>query len=167
MTLAATSQTRVSVGIGQIGASDDPAVILVAYGLGSCIGVSVWHPQSRWGALLHVLLPDSNGAPFRPDEPARYADHAIEELLRRFDQRGDPRQLVVKLAGGAMVLGRDHSTKFKIGERNAEAMYRQLERFGLRLAAADVGGTAGRTLELHVASGKSFVRTATSPAREF
>jgi chemotaxis protein CheD len=113
-----------------------------------------------------VLLPESNGAPFRAEEPARYADHAFEELLRRFRSRGEPRELVLKLAGGAMVLGREHSQRFKIGERNAEAIYRQLERLGLRPAAVDLGGTAGRTLELHIATGKSYVRTATTPARE-
>lgn len=167
MTALTTSQTRISVGIGQLATADDPGIILVAYGLGSCVGVTVWHPRTRWGALLHILLPDSNGAPFRTDEPARYADHAFEELLRRFGTRGKPRELVLKLAGGAMVLGRDHTQRFKIGERNAEAIYRQLDRFGLRPAATDLGGTAGRTLELHIGTGKSYVRTATAPAREF
>lgn len=167
MTVATTLQTRISVGIGQIAVTDDPQVVLVAYGLGSCIGVAAWHPRSRWGALLHILLPESNGSPFRPEEPARYADHALEELLRRFNGRGREHELIVKLAGGAMVLGRDHSTRFKIGERNAEAIYRQLERFGLRATAAELGGTVGRTLELHIATGKTYVRTASAPAREF
>jgi chemotaxis protein CheD len=64
------------------------------------------------------------------------------------------------------VLGPANAEKFKIGERNAEAIKERLKLHGLRPAAADLGGIKGRTLEIQIASGKTFVRTAASPAVE-
>lgn len=158
--------SRVSVGIGQIAESDDPDTVLVAYGLGSCVAVALWLPTARWAALAHILLPNSGGAPFDPLEPARYADHGVRELAERAARRGRLSDLVVKLAGGAAVLGNSHNQRFKVGDRNAEAIYEELRRLGLTVAAADVGGTQGRTLELYVADGRTFVRTAAAAARE-
>lgn len=167
MTAPAAEQKRVSVGIGQLAVSKDPLEVLVAYGLGSCIGVSVWDPQARVGGLVHVLLPDSEGR--RPDtrEPARFADTGIDALIQRITEAGGiPRRLVVKMAGGAAVLGPANAEKFKIGERNAEAVHERLKRHGLRPVATDTGGMKGRTLEMHPATGKTYVRTAASPANE-
>lgn len=64
------------------------------------------------------------------------------------------------------MLGPGNAEKFKIGERNADAIKERLKLHGLRAAREDLGGTRGRTLELQVASGKTFVRTAASPAIE-
>ena len=167
MTAVATEQTRISVGIGQMAVSKDPREVLVAYGLGSCIGVSVWDPQARVGGLVHVLLPDSEGR--RPDgrEPARFADTGIDALIQKLTEAGAfPRRLIVKIVGGAAVLGPANAEKFKIGSRNAESVEQRLKRHGINLVAADTGGIKGRTLEMHVATGKTFVRTAASPAIE-
>lgn len=167
MTAPAAEQKRVSVGIGQLAVSKDPLEVLVAYGLGSCIGVSVWDPQARVGGLVHVLLPDSEGR--RPDtrEPARFADTGIDALIQRITEAGaTARRLVVKMAGGAAVLGPANAEKFKIGERNAEAVHERLKHHGLRPVAIDTGGMKGRTLEMHPATGKTYVRTAASPANE-
>ena len=76
------------------------------------------------------------------------------------------RRLLIKIAGGAAVLGPANAEKFKIGARNVEAIKERLKSHGLWPAAEDVGGTRGRTLELHAVSGKTFVRAAASPATE-
>ena len=167
MTAPISDAKRISVGIGQLAITRNPGELLVAYGLGSCIGVSCFDPQSKVSGMAHILLPSSEGK--RPDdrEPARFADTGIDLLIARLSESGAvARRLVVKLAGGAAVLGPANAEKFKIGERNAEAIKERLKRHGLSPAATDIGGTKGRTLELHPASGKTFVRTAASPANE-
>jgi chemotaxis protein CheD len=167
MTSAISDQRRVSVGIGQLAISRDPKEILVAYGLGSCIGVSVYDPTTRVAGMVHVLLPASDGKVADAREPARFADTGIDTLMRKITEAGGfPRRLVVKIAGGASVLGPSNAEKFKIGERNADAVKERLKRHGVSPAALDLGGVKGRTLELHPASGKTFVRTAASPAVE-
>ena len=35
---------------------------LISYGLGSCIGLSLYDPQAKVGGLLHYMLPDSKQA---------------------------------------------------------------------------------------------------------
>lgn len=167
MTSPAAESRRVSVGIGQLAISKDPVEVLVAYGLGSCIGVSCYDPQSRVSGMAHILLPSSEGKRAEEREPARFADTGIDLLVERMAAAGAvPRRLVVKVAGGAAVLGPANAEKFKIGERNAEAITERLKRHGLRPGAMDLGGTKGRTMELHPATGKTYVRTAASPANE-
>jgi chemotaxis protein CheD len=112
-------------------------------------------------------LPSSDGKRAEDREPARFADTGIDLLMTRMAASGAVvRRLVVKIAGGAAVLGPANAEKFKIGERNAEAIKERLKRHGLTPTTTDLGGTKGRTLELHPASGKTFVRTAASPANE-
>jgi chemotaxis protein CheD len=167
MTPATTDVRRVSVGIGQLAISKDSSEVLVAYGLGSCIGVSCYDPQARVAGMAHVLLPAAEGKHADEREPARFADTGIDLLISKLTAAGAmPRRLVVKIAGGAAVLGPANAEKFKIGVRNAEAIKDRLKRHGIQPMAMDLGGTKGRTLELHPATGKTFVRTAASPANE-
>ena len=167
MTAPVSDPRRIAVGIGRIEFSNDRDDVLVAYGLGSCVAVSIFDPATHLAGLAHVLLPASEGRTPSADEPARFADTGIEALIDGMVARGSvAARCLVKAAGGASVLGQAHGGKFKIGERNAEAIKQQLLRHGLRLSASALGGTHGRTLELHVASGKTLVRTAASPARD-
>ena len=167
MTAPSPDARRVSVGIGQLAISKDPNELLIAYGLGSCIGVSCYDPQAKVAGLAHILLPSSEGKHAEDREPARFADTGIDLMVTRLVAAGAvARRLVVKVAGGAAVLGPANAEKFKIGERNAEAIMERLKRHGLRPAATELGGTKGRTMELHPATGKTFVRTAASPANE-
>lgn len=167
MTAPATTQRRVPVGIGQLAVSRDSAEVLIAYGLGSCVGITMFDPEGRLSGMAHVLLPASEGRSPGPGEPARFADCAVDALLKEFTEAGAvKRRLIVKIAGGGSVLGSANAEKFKIGERNAEAIRERLRHHGISLVNSELGGVKGRTLELHVASGKTFVRTATSPATE-
>lgn len=167
MTSPAPDARRISVGIGQLAISKDPKDVLIAYGLGSCVGISCYDPQTKVSGLAHVLLPSSDGKHADDREPARYADTGIDLLVKRMSEAGGiPRRLVVKVAGGASVLGPANAEKFKIGERNAEAIKERLKRHGISPCATDLGGTKGRTMEMHPATGKTFVRTAASPANE-
>ncbi len=166
MTAIAADLKRLSVGIGQIAVTGDPASVLVAYGLGSCVGVSAYDPSSKVAGMVHVLLPQSDSKA-NTKEPARFADLGVDLLIEELARQGAPkRRLLIKIAGGAAVLGPANAEKFKIGERNVEAVKERLKSHGLWPAAEDIGGTRGRTLELHPANGKTFVRAAASPATE-
>jgi len=46
----------VPVGIGDVHVSDQPGDVLVAYGLGSCVGVVVHDPVMKAGGMAHVAL---------------------------------------------------------------------------------------------------------------
>ena len=154
------------MGIGQLAISADPLDVLVAYGLGSCVGVSAFDPCHNIAGMVHVLLPSSeNATPGR--EPARFADLGIDLLLDQLGDAGASRaKLRIKVAGGASVLGPGTGEKFKIGARNAEAVKARFRHHGLQVLSEELGGNSGRTLEMYVATGKTYFRTAASPATE-
>lgn len=142
------------VGLGQaaLGTAGDE---LVAYGLGSCIGLALWCPRLAAGVLCHVVLPDSGGTPPDPSQPARYADWAVSWAVAALRVLGArPEELVAKWAGGASVL----PLPTDVGRQNAEAVARALATAGVRPGGHDVGGTVGRTVRFWPASGVLEVR---------
>ncbi|MCL5025277.1 MAG: chemotaxis protein CheD [Chloroflexi bacterium] len=150
----------ISVGIGELYATRDPSAVLAAYGLGSCVGVSVFDPVARVGGLAHIMLPSSKDAT-QQTSGYKFADIAIPALLQRLLELGSmPRSLVCKIAGGAQILmAPDHMNSFRIGERNIEAVMNALQQYNIVPKAMDTGGSHGRTLRLLMGTGQVLVRT--------
>lgn len=145
--------------MGELCATGDPSVVLAAYGLGSCIGVSVYDPVAKVGGLAHVMLPSSRDVTFKASA-FRFADLAVPALIEKVQQLGATRKrLICRIAGGAHMLFAGSSDGFKIGERNIEAVGEALLRCGLTPAAKDTGGSRGRTVRLFVDTGRVLVRT--------
>jgi chemotaxis protein CheD len=151
----------ISVGLGEQVISRDPADILVAYGLGSCLGISMVDPVVRVTGLLHAVLPRwANG--MDPIDPAssKYVDSGIERLLAALIKEGaNKHRLVVRMAGGAnMLVSPGLKNSFEIGTRNIESARATLQRLNLTLKAEDVGGNTGRTVRFYVADNRMTVR---------
>jgi chemotaxis protein CheD len=132
--------------------------VLVTYSLGSCIAVAASDPAMGVGGLLHFMLPESRLAQGKAGvRPFMFADTGIAALLDRLEREGASLEhLIVKIAGGAQML--DASTYFNIGQGNYLAARHLLSREGLAIKAEDVGGTAVRTIEFEVATGRVRVR---------
>lgn len=157
----------ISVGIGQCAVSADPAIALVSYGLGSCVGIAAWDPLRRIAGLVHILLPEPvSSAPAIP--PERFASTAVPSLLHAMEVAGARiSRLRLVAAGGARMLGAlsaSNSPVGNIGERNAAMVCAQVSAHGLCLAIQDFGGTRGRTLGLRVGSGEWWIHVAGSAA---
>jgi len=136
------------VGMGQIVFGQAPDRL--ASILGSCVGVSLFHPRTRHAALAHVVLPDSQGRP--QTAPGKFADTAIPQMLKLLGQAGVPSNgLVVKLAGGANMFG--HNGPLQIGAANVDAVAKALAEAGIRAVAQDVGGQQGRRISLDCTTG--------------
>jgi chemotaxis protein CheD len=148
----------VTVGLGEIKTSADGSTVLMALGLGSCIGVALFDPQARVGGLAHVVLPQPPD--HNPTPSPKFATVAVPRLYADVLKLGaEKRRLVCKIAGGAQVLttGTMPNT-FRIGERNAEAVVAALSKLGLRAAASDCGGGTGRSLRLTTWDGRVTVK---------
>lgn len=156
MALPALAEQALVAGIGEYVLNNEPAAMLVAYGLGSCVALAAWDPFVRVGGLAHFMLPTRG--PVDPASPVKYVDGGLEVFLGAFQRAGGalPRT-VFKLAGGAATL--PMSAGLEIGRRNGEAIAAGLERAGLRVTAQDLGGRAGRTVQLHVGTGRLLVRS--------
>lgn len=128
--------------------------------LGSCVGITLWHPARRLGGMCHFLLPR------RPQErrtgqarDARFGDEALEILCEQIARHGTRTQdYVAHLYGGADTLPDAAGVKFNIGERNIEFAWQLVDQHGFQLDGVDVGEHVPRTVELKLASGEVSMR---------
>ncbi len=170
----------VAVEMGEVWISGVPDERLTAVGLGACVGLCLYDPAVRLGAMAHIVLPETphplplfRGQPL-PARPGKCADTAVAFLLAEIVERGARvRHLRAAMAGGAHIFshasfakpgsassahGGAALSRLEIGPRNAEAVREALERAGIPLMAEDVGGTFGRTVGLCIRTGDFWVR---------
>lgn len=60
--------------------------ILITHALGSCIGITLYDPMIKLGALLHIMLPEAAGN--RDVSVFKFADTGIQETLRKLSVFG-------------------------------------------------------------------------------
>ena len=149
----------IKVGMADFKVSRSPATI-ISYGLGSCIGVSLYDPQTKIGGLLHIMLPDSKQSR-ATDNPAKFADTGIPLMLDEVLKMGASRsRLVAKMAGGAQMFAfSGENAMLRIGERNVEATKKKLDEFGIRIIAEDTGNSYGRTIEFYPETGELLIKS--------
>ncbi len=143
-----------AVGIGEA-IVDGSGASLVALGLGSCVGLTVWDPVTRVGGLAHFMLPSGS----RAENPVKYVDTGLPWFLEALSDAGAAvRRSQIKAAGGAaMFIG--VSGSLEVGRRNVSALDEALAAAGLRLTAHDLGGATGRSIELDLRTGQLSIRT--------
>jgi chemotaxis protein CheD len=151
----AAHETMVRIGeLAVSGAADD---VLVAIGLGSCIGLVVVDRGRRVAGLAHIMLPDSaSGSSGGP--PARFADVAIPKLLDGVLKQGGSRSsLEAVLVGGASMFSTTAVT-LDIGSRNSAATKVALDALRIPIRASATGGTKGRTVRVRVGANQVVAR---------
>lgn len=137
--------------------------MLVTYALGSCIGICLYDPLPKLGALVHIMLP-LNLETGRT-HPLKYADTGIRDTLRQMVLRGaNKSRITAKIAGGAKMFDVSGSSSLgNIGQRNIESVRIVLKNEGVRLLKEDVGGSVARTLLFDVSNGIGCVRSYGKP----
>lgn len=154
----------IMVGMAEVKVSRSQEDVLIALGLGSCIGVCAYDVKARVAGMAHIVLPDSAGF---DASPSKFADTAIPHLLEMMIHRGAAANRIrVAIVGGAQLFAFHGSgPRLDIGPRNTTAVKAVLEQCGLELAAVDVGGTAGRSVHMS-GDGRVRVRTIGKGERE-
>ena len=152
---------EINVGLGEQAISRDPEDVLVAYGLGSCVGVVMIDLVSKFSGLLHAVLPRAaDGMAGGEVNASKYVESGIEHLVATLVRAGASQsRLTVRMIGGANMLVASGLTRaFDIGTRNIEAARSTLVRLKMPVTAAEVGGHAGRTVRVYVAESRVTVR---------
>lgn len=149
----------INVGIADMKLTNDPEAELVTYGLGSCIGITLYDPVAKVGGILHFMLPFYQMDPRKAAiNPWIFADTGIPEFLRRAYRYGAEKgRLLLKAAGGAQML--DENGFFRIGKNNIEMMHKIMKQENLIIQAEDIGGFLCRSLYLEVGTGKVWVKS--------
>ena len=147
------------VGISEMIVSRDPKDILITYSLGSCIGVTVYDPETRVGGLIHCMLPLSKIDTEKARKmPCMFVDTGIPALLNRMFEKGAERnRLITKVAGASQLM--DEKKIFKIGERNYAVLRKLLWKNNILIEAEDVGGQISRTVTLEIATGRTTIKS--------
>lgn len=148
---------RIVVGMGECRVSYASGDLLVTYGLGSCIGLSMHDREAQVGGMLHFMLPtaavDATAATLRP---FKFADTGIPALVEAMRTCGaSPDRLIVCAAGGAAMS--EDSEYFDIGRRNEAAMRKILRQLALPLGAAATGGRQFRSMKLEIGTGRLWI----------
>ncbi len=151
----------ITIGMGEGAVAEAPRIIR-AVGCGSCVIVALYDAKTKVGGMAHVMLPARDGqnlaAASDGDEAFQYADTAVPALLEEMRRRGaSRRQTVAKIAGGAAMFQSYSAASAGIGRRNIAGVRDALRREGIPLAGHDIGGSHGRDVELHIASGRVVV----------
>ena len=133
---------------------------LISYGLGSCIGISLYDPQTKIGGLLHIMLPDSNQSRANENR-AKFADTGIPDMLEKLIRMGAAKsRLVAKLAGGSQMFAfANASDIMRVGLRNASASKEILKKLSIPIVGEDTGGNYGRTVQIDLSTGVYKVKT--------
>ncbi len=152
------------VGMGEFRVEPAPHRLL-AYGLGSCVAVFLYDAGARIGGLAHVMLPGGADARRATEQPGKFADLALDLMVRELARRGAGRaRLAAKLFGGANMFPMiDTGGRPPIGERNIAAVRGRLVDLAIPIVAADTGGDFGRTVEADLASGVATVKVWNRP----
>jgi chemotaxis protein CheD len=147
-----------TVGIAEMKVSAEPGDILATYALGSCVGVSLYDPVGRVGGMIHCMLPLSRIDPAKAERnPLMYVDTGMGVLLQAmFDQGAQRKTLVAKVAGASRIM--DAGGVFNIGERNYTVVRKVLWKNEILIAGEDVGGSAPRTMYLHLDTGRTVLK---------
>jgi len=127
--------------------------------LGSCVAVTVWHPGLLVGGMCHYMLPGyPAGKCGAPD--ARYADHALDLMVREIRRTGtSPHNYHVKLFGGGhMFSGHQAVSADHVGAKNVEVARVLMKQHGFLTCAEHLGGVGHRNIFFEIWNGHVWVR---------
>ena len=138
------------VRMGEYAFSAGAGHVLVSLGLGSCIGLALLDRRASVAGLAHVVLPAAEG---REGAPGKFADTAVPVLLDAVLGLGARRMRVeAVLVGGASMFSFG-GNGLEVGQRNDAAVRDELDKLRIPVAAADTGGSRGRTVRVDVRTG--------------
>ncbi|HIH00958.1 TPA: chemotaxis protein CheD [Thermoplasmata archaeon] len=147
------------IGIAQY-AIGRPPERLCCLGLGSCVAVFIYDPDTKIGGVLHALLPRK---PAKKDPDPKYTDSGIKILYDEIVSKGaKKRKLIAKLVGGAQMFPNLDLGISDIGTENIREARKTLQSLGVEVVSEEVKGNKGRSAYYSLETGDVTIRTAFS-----
>jgi chemotaxis protein CheD len=151
--------TLIEVQMGKMELAQSPDK-LITRGLGSCLGMTIYDPARKIGAMVHPMLPDIAKSRITSN-PSRFVNSGIELAIKELENRGCHRsRMEVKIFGGAHMFSFINTdSALNVGQKNIEMAHAVLKDLNMKVIAEEIGGTFGRTIELDTDSGSVLVKT--------
>jgi len=150
----------ITVGISDMALTKNAGDTIITYSLGSCLGVTVFDPETCVGGMVHCQLPtcSTDDKTKAQSNPAMFVDTGVTLLFQKFFELGGSKaRMIVRAAGCAAIL--DSNGFFRIGERNVTLFRKLLWKNGILLKGSETGGDISRTLVLDMATGRTLIRS--------
>lgn len=143
------------------------ADILVTYALGSCVGICLYDPLRKIGALGHIMLPVAHNEQDAIEKKHRFANTCVPEMINQMINQGcAKRNIVAKIAGGATMFRLVNSQRAnansdlnQIGAKNIVAVKQSLKEHGITLLAEDTGADYARTVFFNTENGEVTIKS--------
>lgn len=151
--------------------------------LGSCVSITMWHPQKLIGGMCHYMLA-SRGQRRPAGEPpdGKYADEAMELFLNELRlSRTHPSEYQVKIFGAGNMFPNKNKSQdcsgctpqrayqdpvrncHRVHCRNHQVAYYLVEKHGFKIQAEHMGGEGHRQLLFDVWSGFAWKKHIPTP----
>jgi len=114
------------------------------------VGLIIFNSEHKFAAGIHLLRGKSRGD--FPENPAYYADTAIDHIYETFKSKGINTNLSVAIAGGANLLSTEE--QLSVGQRLISTVKALLSSKNLTVKLEAVGGNKLRTMILNIDEGK-------------
>lgn len=129
--------------------------------LGSCISITLWHPQKKIGGMCHFMLPEHPKVRALNNKPnGRYAPDAMA-LFRKAvtKQKTHITEYQAKIFGGGnMTRIAGENVDETIGTKNAAAAMQLLMQEGVEILVAHVGEFSYRRIVFDISTGAVWVK---------
>ena len=147
--------------MGEARVADESDSVMTTF-VGSYVALCLFDPTKKIGGLAHIMLPEA-GKEVIVNQSAngKYADHAIEYLLAKMQEKGAKlNKIKAKIAGGAQIFKTESGDGlFTIGERNIESIKKILGSHGIQISAEETGKTYGRWVKFDLQNGSVDVKS--------
>lgn len=143
--------------------------------LGSCVAITLWHPEKKIGGMCHYMLPSN---PIKPPESrlldGKYAEDVMEMFMQEVNAAfTTPKEYQVKVFGGGQmfpdtirnascVCDEDKYHELQpcqnVACKNVYVAHHLLKEYGFKILSHDLGGTDHRKVIFEMASGDVWLK---------
>ncbi len=149
------------VPIGTIKVSKNPDVVYSIGNLTSGIAITLYDLKLKIGGIAYILLPESSIEQGNRDaNMLKYADVAVPELIKKYQENGGQKQnVLVRIVGGAQMFNfGGGANSLNTGSRNVTVIKTLFTKLGYVVDKAEVGGNKTRQFKFSLSNGQIQVK---------